>query len=161
MAQRLKHLPAMQETWVWSLGREHSPGEGNGNPLQYSCLGNPMDRGIWRATVHGVAKSRTRLSNFTFTLNSTLTRTRNLRPRLLNLISFHWFFSKKIIYKLWHICFYLLDVLHREPCHTIVSWCHVPREQKACTELIIPFWEKTLGEVRSVSVQIQFPTLTF
>ena len=43
------------------LGR--SPGEGNGNPLQYSCLGNPMDRGAWRATVHGVAKSRTWLSN--------------------------------------------------------------------------------------------------
>ena len=33
-----------------------SPGEGNGNPLQYSCLGNPMDRGAWQATVHGVAK---------------------------------------------------------------------------------------------------------
>jgi len=41
------------------LGR--SPGEGNGNPLQYSCLKNPMDRGAWRATVHGVAKSQTRL----------------------------------------------------------------------------------------------------
>ena len=39
------------------LGR--SPGEGNGNPLQYSCLENPMDGGAWRATVHGVAKSRT------------------------------------------------------------------------------------------------------
>ena len=36
-------------------------GEGNGYPLQYSCLGNPMDREAWRATVHGVAKSRTRL----------------------------------------------------------------------------------------------------
>ena len=36
------------------LGR--SPGEGNGNPLQYSCLGNPMERGAWQATVHGVAK---------------------------------------------------------------------------------------------------------
>ena len=47
------------------LGR--SPGEGNGNPLQYSCLENPMDRGAWWATVHGVAKSRTRLSDFTFT----------------------------------------------------------------------------------------------
>ena len=42
-----------------------SPGEGNGNPLQYSCLENPMDGGAWWATVHGVAKSRTRLSNFT------------------------------------------------------------------------------------------------
>ena len=40
-----------------------SPGEGNGNPLQYSCLENPMDRGAWWATVHGVAKSRTRLSD--------------------------------------------------------------------------------------------------
>ena len=42
-------------------------GEGNGTPLQYSCLENPMDRGAWRAAVHGVAKSRTRLSDFTFT----------------------------------------------------------------------------------------------
>ena len=40
-----------------------SPGEGNGNPLQYSCLENPMDRGAWQTTVHGVAKSGTRLSN--------------------------------------------------------------------------------------------------
>ena len=46
------------------LGR--SPGEGNGNPLQYSCLENPMDRESWWATVHGVAKSQTRLSDFTF-----------------------------------------------------------------------------------------------
>ena len=43
------------------------PGEGNGNPLQYSCLKNPMDRGAWWTTAHGVAKSRTRLSDFTFT----------------------------------------------------------------------------------------------
>ena len=42
---------------ISGLGR--SPGEGSGNPLQYSCLGNPMDRGAWRATVHGVAESRT------------------------------------------------------------------------------------------------------
>ena len=39
-------------------------GEGNGNPLQYSCLENPMDRGAWWTTIHGVAKSRTRLSDF-------------------------------------------------------------------------------------------------
>ena len=48
------------------LGR--SPGAGNGNPLQYSCLENPMDRGAWEAAVHGVAKSWTRLSDFTFLL---------------------------------------------------------------------------------------------
>ena len=45
------------------LGR--SPGQGNGSPLQYSCLENPMDRGAWPATVHGVAKSQTWLSDFT------------------------------------------------------------------------------------------------
>ena len=39
-----------------SLGLGRSPGEGNGNLLQYSCLGNPMDRGAWQAAVHGVAK---------------------------------------------------------------------------------------------------------
>ena len=44
-------------------------GEGNGNPLQYSCLENPMDGGAWCAAVHGVAKSRTRLSDFTFTFH--------------------------------------------------------------------------------------------
>ena len=43
VAQRLKRLPPMWETWVRSLGWEDSPGEGNGNPLQYSCLENPMD----------------------------------------------------------------------------------------------------------------------
>ena len=44
-------------------------GEGNGTPLQYSCPENPMDRGAWWAAVHGVTKSRTRLSDFTFTLH--------------------------------------------------------------------------------------------
>ena len=100
MAQMVKRLSAMRETWVRSLGWEdllekamapHSsilagripwmeePGglqsmgwqrvghdsatneEGNGTPLQYSCLENPMDGGAWWATVHGAAKSRTRL----------------------------------------------------------------------------------------------------
>ena len=44
-------------------GSGRSPGEGNGNPLHYSCLENPMDREVWRDTVHGVAKSQTWLSN--------------------------------------------------------------------------------------------------
>ena len=44
-------------------------GEGNGTPLQYSCLENPMDRGAWWVAVHGVAESQTRLSNFTFTFH--------------------------------------------------------------------------------------------
>ena len=44
-------------------------GEGNGNPLQYSCLANPRDGGAWWAAVHGVTRSRTRLSNVTFTFH--------------------------------------------------------------------------------------------
>ena len=48
-------------------GSERAPGEGNGNPLQYSCLENPMDGGAWWATVHGITKSQTRVSKFTFT----------------------------------------------------------------------------------------------
>ena len=44
-------------------------GEGNGNPLQYSCLENPMDGGAWKAAIHGVAEGRTRLSDFTFSFH--------------------------------------------------------------------------------------------
>ena len=51
-------------------GSGRSPGEGNSNPLQYSCLGNPMDGGAWWPTVHGVEKSWTRLRDFTFTFIS-------------------------------------------------------------------------------------------
>ena len=47
-------------------GMERSPGGGNGNPLQYCSLENPMDRGAWWTTAHGVAKSRTQLSDFPF-----------------------------------------------------------------------------------------------
>ena len=54
VAQMVKNMPTMQETQA-----PRSPGEGNGYPLQYSCLKNSMDRGPWWATVHGVAKSRT------------------------------------------------------------------------------------------------------
>ena len=50
-------------------GRRWVIGEGNGTPLQYSCLENPMDRGAWWAAAHGVAKSWTRLSDFTFTFH--------------------------------------------------------------------------------------------
>ena len=54
---------------VVMMRARHTSGEGNGTPLQYSCLGYPMDGGAWWAAVHGVAKSRTRLSNFTFTFH--------------------------------------------------------------------------------------------
>ena len=62
----VKNLPAnpgdiRDAISISGLGRY--PGEGNGNPLQYSCLENPMDRGAWQAIVHRVAQSRTRLSD--------------------------------------------------------------------------------------------------
>jgi len=60
MAQRVKNLSAMQETLGLIPGSVRSPGEGNGYPLQYSCLENFMDRGVWRAaTVLAVPKSWT------------------------------------------------------------------------------------------------------
>ena len=50
----VKNPPANEEDVSWIPGSRRSLGVGNGNPLQYSCLGNPMDRGTWRATVHGI-----------------------------------------------------------------------------------------------------------
>ena len=65
VALGIKNLPsyAGEVRDVGSIpGLGGSPGGGHGNPLQYSCLGNPMDRGAWRATVHRAVKSRTQLS---------------------------------------------------------------------------------------------------
>ena len=59
----VKNLPANagEAGWILELGK--SPGGGNGSPLQYSCLEDPMDRRAWRAMVHGAAQSQTRLSD--------------------------------------------------------------------------------------------------
>ena len=58
-----KNPPANIGDVGWIPGSGRSPGEGNGNPLQYSCLGNPMDRGAQQAAVHGVTKKRTQLTD--------------------------------------------------------------------------------------------------
>ena len=65
---KVKNRPANSRDAGLISGLERYPGGGNSNPLQYSCLENPMDRGAWQATVHGVAKSRTRLSDWTRTI---------------------------------------------------------------------------------------------
>ena len=79
MTQQVKNLPALQETQemqVLSLDQEDRLEEENGNPLEYSCLGNPMDRGAWQATVQRFTKSQTRLRHpatkrkFSLTLSS-------------------------------------------------------------------------------------------
>ena len=59
----VKKLPANAGDTGSISGLGKSPGEGNGNPFQYACLENPMDRGAWQATVHEVPKSQTRLSD--------------------------------------------------------------------------------------------------
>ena len=59
----VKNLPANAGDVNLNPASGKLPGEGNGNPLQYSCLENPMDRGAWRATVHGVTKSWTQVSD--------------------------------------------------------------------------------------------------
>ena len=61
----VKNLPAKAGDTGFIPGLGRSPGDGNGSPLQYSCLGNAMDRGAWRATVPGITKSRTQLSKYT------------------------------------------------------------------------------------------------
>ena len=63
MAQMIKNLPAVWETWVQSPDLENPLEKEIGYPLQYSCLENRRDRGAWRPTVHGVAYSQTRLSH--------------------------------------------------------------------------------------------------
>ena len=58
IAQLVKKLPAMQETWIRFLGQEEPLEKRNGNPLQYSCLETPMGRGAWQAADHEVARVR-------------------------------------------------------------------------------------------------------
>ena len=73
-----KNLPANAGDLAFIPGSGSSLGVGNGNPLHYSCLGNPMDRGVWRAIVHGVAKD----SDMTQQLNTTTTtKMRNEKSR--------------------------------------------------------------------------------
>ena len=67
LAQTVENLPAVQGDSGSIPGSGGAPGRGNSKPLQYSCLGNPMDRGIWWAKVHGVAKSQTQLSSGQYT----------------------------------------------------------------------------------------------
>ena len=73
--------PVMRETWVQSLGQK-DPLEINGNPLQYSCLGNSMDWKAWQTAVHGVAKSRIQLSDWTDWLTE-------------RMVGFPWWLSSK------------------------------------------------------------------
>ena len=65
----LCNLYKISQLWAVMLKFQLRWSQGNGTPLQYSCLENPMDRGVWWAAVHGVTEGRTRLSDFTFTFH--------------------------------------------------------------------------------------------
>ena len=78
LAQSVKNVPAMQKPWCSIPGSGTSPGEGNGNPLQYSYLENPVDKGTWRATVYGVA--RVEHDWVTFTTTTTTNSFYSLSP---------------------------------------------------------------------------------
>ena len=119
MAQTVKRLPTMwvDPSWIPGLGR--SPGEGNGNPLQYSCLENPMKGGAWQATVHGVQKSWTWLSDFIFTFSDKtwVSHSKSLIPKSW-LISLHWAKTGQATWHpSWFIClsFEMASLVHAVP----------------------------------------------
>ena len=112
-----------QETWIQSLGRQDPPGEGNGNPPQYSCLENHMDRGAWWATVHGVRESDTTECTHTRAHTHTHTHTHTHISSLLGSLSES--LRCPVLYsctRLWY--YHLLKdfflILH-EICYNIVS----------------------------------------
>ena len=86
IAQMVRNLSPMQETWVQSLGQEESPGEGNGNPLLYSCLENSIDRGTWWAMGSRGLKESDMTKQLTHTHNGNL----NPRGRSLHIDSGHF-----------------------------------------------------------------------
>ena len=77
----VKNMPANTEDMGSIPGSRQSPGEGNGKPIQYSCLGNPVDRGVWQVTVHGVTKNWTWLSNWTATAAKSISATSAPEPQ--------------------------------------------------------------------------------
>ena len=102
---------------ISGLGR--SLGEGNGNPLQYSCLENPMDRGAWWATVQGVTKSRTQLSNFTHLMNKTAIRLLNKSSLVTQTVN-----SLPAVWEIWVQPLGREDPLEKETAthSSIVAW---------------------------------------
>ena len=155
VAQMVKSLLAMWAAWVPSLG--WSTGEGNGNPLHYSCLENPMDGEAWWATVHGVAKSRTRLSGLSKLWWAEQSWERSLCKTPYNIIQgLDWWFYPKIL--IWlqvsgylninHVCkrqegfmlkpylAIIVSLLALTKSHSIRSWAtllwHQRNGQRAC-----------------------------
>ena len=107
---------------------KRSPGEGNGNPLQYSCLGNPMNRRAWWAIVHGLtkesdttlqlnnnSKKKLKCTELQFGIKSNISQSENTQSPLYHIILFHYLFSfyhyQKLFTHLFHVWIYLLVVV--------------------------------------------------
>ena len=116
----------MQKMLVWSQGLHWSSGEGNGKPLQYSCLRNPSDRGVWLVTVYGAAKSLTWLSNWvcTCTINSEVGREKKRDLGLLRLINYvrKKYIWEKLMLQTWPLCTSARLILDTEFGASLVFW---------------------------------------
>ena len=110
----VKNLPANAEDirdagLIPGLGR--SPGEGNGNPFQYSCLDNPMDRGAWRATVYGVTKRWTRLKQLSTHIHH-LCMYVFIMHIYMDLFIIYLSISLSIISVCTYVCIYLSSIMY-------------------------------------------------
>ena len=136
-------------------GSGRSSGEGNGYPLQYSCLENSMDRGAWQATVHWVAESQTRLSGFHFTL---------LSWSSAQVVFTTWWWHICLIPFTWsdHLLFFTWsDFVHSLGKNTKVSFkatCSYHRHSSLSSHIFtmcdcahVPYWTVSFLEVRTVS----------
>ena len=100
MAQVVKNLAVNAEVASSVPRLQRSPGGRNGNPFQYSCLENSMHRGDWQATIHEVAQSQTRLSDYTHTYTHIQTYTQVLLPIcLLSPLGMVLLFALNLVYK--------------------------------------------------------------
>ena len=121
VAQLIKTCKVGDLGLIPGLGR--SPGEGSGYPLQYSGLENPMDKGVWQATVHGVAKSQTWLNNFHFHFSKMFNILENKSPPVTTVKCqyFSIFFPSPLL-PLLRTCIFKFVITHK---HTelFVLWC--------------------------------------
>ena len=138
------------------LGR--SSGEGHGNPLQYSCLENPMDREAWRAPVHGVAKSRTQLSNFHKTMQTYSHYIMVLYPHFLCHQLFIVWIPRLSVISFW------LCIIHSDLCHffsdiTLVTFSSLMEILSTCNKKTIMSTKDTISN--AMHFGIVFPKKTY
>ena len=131
----VKNLPANAGYLSSIPGSGRSFGGGNGNPLQYSCLENPMDRGVRQATVYGVTKSRTRLGNWAQTYQVTLLTGGSQRHHGSIYLSLIFLMSSLPMLPTTHITFHLKSLSHKLWIQE-VFFGHYPPDPMRCTNWV-------------------------